>query len=69
MSNMNGYEIRHAILNEAREMLFSKWTTDVENERICASVESRAPKNIPAPSLSEIKSAAESMYDFVQRKS
>jgi hypothetical protein len=70
---MNGYEIRHAILNEAREMLFEQWRMAMDVENATARFEGgphapRPPKLLPPPTVAEIKALAESMYEFVQTK-
>lgn len=65
----SGYEIRYALLSEAREMLYEEWYAAMEVELGTATFENRPPKAIPAPSLFDIKAAAESLYEFVQKKS
>jgi hypothetical protein len=64
----SGYEIRHALLSEAKDMLYEEWhaARDVEQQR--AERENRAPNPIPAPSVQDIKATAESLYEFVQNK-
>lgn len=64
----SGYEIRHALLSEAKEMLHEQWHAAREIELATATFENRPPKTIPAPTIADIKSAAESLYEFVQKK-
>ena len=64
----SGYEIRHSLLCEARGMAYEQWHAAIAVEQRTAELENRAPKNIPAPSVDEIKNIAESMYEFVQNK-
>jgi hypothetical protein len=64
---MNAYEIRHAILNEAREMLFEIW------EKRCRTVRFNADnasvfveiEMLPAPTFNEIQDLANKMNAFV----
>jgi hypothetical protein len=65
---MNAYEIRHAILNEARSMLMDSYFNRVENERTTATLQSRPPSFIALPTTEEIKRTAEELYEFVSRK-
>jgi len=65
----SGYEIRHALLSQAKDMLYEQWHAEMDVERARAAMENRAPKSIAAPSLFDIKNAAESLYEFVQKKS
>jgi len=65
---MNAYEIRHAILNEARDLLSHGWSVRVDNERAAAQVENRSPAFISPPTTEEIKRTAEELYEFVCRK-
>lgn len=65
----SGYEIRHALLSQAKEMLYEQWHAEMDVERARAAMENRAPKSITPPSLFDIKNAAESLYEFVQKKS
>jgi hypothetical protein len=64
----NGYEIRHSLLSEAKEILFERWHAAMNVERMSAKRESRNPVLIPAPTVDEIKATAESLYEFVQKK-
>ena len=64
----NGYETRHALLTQAREMLSEQWHAAMEVERASAERENRNPVLIPAPTVDEIKATAESLYEFVQKK-
>jgi hypothetical protein len=65
----SGYEIRHSILNEAREMSYEQWHKAMEIEQVSAEFEKRVPRLLPAPTLDEIKKLAEGLYEFVQTKS
>ena len=65
----SGYEIRHALLSQAKDMLYEQWHMAMDVERKKAEIENRAPVLIQAPGLYEIKNAAESLYEFVQKKS
>ena len=65
----SGYEIRHALLSEASSLLMEQWHASMDVERISAERESRNPVMIPAPTVDEIKATAESLYEFVQKKS
>ena len=38
----SGYEIRHALLNECKEMLCERWHMEMEVERFCAERENRS---------------------------
>jgi hypothetical protein len=64
----NGYEIRHALLTQASELLTERWHAAMEVERLSAERENRNPALIPAPTVDEIKATAESLYEFVQKK-
>ena len=64
----SGYEIRHALLTQAREMLSERWHAAMDVERTSAERENRNPALIPAPTVDEIKATAESLYEFVQKK-
>jgi hypothetical protein len=66
--SISGYEIRHSLLSQAKDMLYEQWHMAMDVERQRAERENRAPENIPAPSLKEIKATAESLYEFVQNK-
>lgn len=66
--HMNAYEIRHAILNEARDLLSQSWAARVDTERDAAHLENRAPVFISPPTTDEIKRTAEELYEFVCRK-
>ncbi len=66
--SVSGYEIRHSLLSQAKEMLYEQWHMAMEVERLRAERENRAPDNIAAPSLKDIKMTAESLYEFVQNK-
>lgn len=64
----SGYEIRHALLSQSKDMLFEQWHAEMEVERLRADRENRAPNPIPAPSVQDIKATAEQLYEFVQNK-
>jgi hypothetical protein len=64
----SGYEIRHALLTQAREMLSEQWHAAMEVERTSAERENRNPALIEPPSVEQIKATAESLYEFVQKK-
>lgn len=63
-----GYEIRHALLNDARDFLMHEWHQKREVENQTAQFEQRPPKVIPLPSFVEVKELAVEMYDFVKTK-
>ena len=64
-----GYEIRHSLLNEAKNILFEKWHAECEiiqrNAELAKQPISAFP---PGPNAAEIKALAEDLYEFVQRK-
>lgn len=64
----SGYEIRHTLLMQTKEMLFERWHTEMDIERIAAERENRNPTLIPAPSVEQIKSTAENLYEFIQKR-
>lgn len=64
----NGYEIRHALMNEARDLLMQGWHQKVDVESRAAQYENRVPREIPIPSVEDISKVASEMYQFVQRK-
>lgn len=66
--NTSGYEIRHALLNESKEMLFERWHMEMDVERICAERENRSPVVLPYPTVEDIKRTAENLYEFVQNR-
>ena len=66
--HMNAYEIRHAILNEARDLLSQSWAARERVEHEAAQLENRAPVFITPPTTDEIKRTAEELYEFVCRK-
>ncbi len=64
-----GYEIRHSLLNEAREMLFTTWHQECDRARRNADLGQRQLEPLPsAPTAADIKALAEDLYEFVQRK-
>lgn len=67
-----GYEIRHSLLNEAREMLYEKWRFDCDVLRRNADLTKQPFCDLsgfpPPPNAAEIKALAEDLYEFVQRK-
>ena len=65
----SGYEIRHALLNESKEMLYERWHMEMDVERICAERENRSPVVLPYPTVEDIKRTAENLYEFVQKRS
>lgn len=64
----SGYEIRHALLSESKELLFESWHMEMDNERICAEREHRSPVVLPCPTVEDIKRTAENLYEFVQKR-
>ena len=69
--SQNAYEIRHAILNEAREMLFAVWYRDHETVSRNADRQDRVTKPEempPAPTFEAILDLAKKMNDFVSEK-
>lgn len=64
----NGFEIRHALLNEARDFLMHEWHQKCDVENQTAQFEQRPPKMVPPPSFAKIKELAIEMYDFVKTK-
>jgi hypothetical protein len=64
----SGYEIRHALLNEARDLLMHEWHEKCNIERDTAQFEQRPPRLVPSPSFRQIKELAVEMYDFVKTK-
>ena len=64
-----GYEIRHSLLNEAKDILFEKWHQECEVLKRNADLGQRKLDPYPpAPTAAEIKALAEELYEFVQRK-
>ena len=68
MSTATGYEIRHALLGQSTELLFERWRKEMDLEYIKAERENRSPDMIPCPSVEDIKSTAESLYEFVLKR-
>lgn len=65
----SGYEIRHSLLNEARETLYENWRSACEVIRHNADlVHQPIDEFPPPPTAAEIKALAEDLYEFVQRK-
>jgi hypothetical protein len=64
----SGYDIRHALLTESKEMLFERWHMEMEVERISAERENRSPVVLPYPTVEDIKHTAENLYEFVQKR-
>ena len=76
---MNPYEIRFAILKEAREMLYEEWRHDqeaintefhenlqlYENDKFDGEKFSSDLKTIPAPTIDEVLSLSTKMKAFV----
>ena len=65
---MNAYEIRHTIFQEASGVLHEHWNNKWEQECLVADRESRAPKLIDTPTMEEITTYADKVYQFVQKK-
>lgn len=66
--NSTGYEIRHALLNEARDMLFQDWLMKRDVVFNNAHVEKRTilETEVPlAPSFDAILKLAQQMNEFV----
>ncbi len=64
-----GYEIRYNLLNDAKKMLYEKWNTDLEIIRFNAVTSSKTIDQFPPPpSAEEIKTLAQTLYEFVQQK-
>ena len=68
MPQQSGYEIRWSIMQDARIMLLETFHARQENENARAAFENRAPVLIDPPTIRDVKSLAEEMYEFVQRK-
>ena len=68
MGNASGYEIRHALLTQAKDMLFVEWHAKRETEAAAANFKNREQVYAPAPTVEEVKKLAESLYEFVQKK-
>lgn len=64
----SGYEIRHALLMEAKGILFERWHMQMEIERLTADHEKRAPVMLECPSVVDIKNTADELYQFVQKR-
>ena len=67
----NAYEIRHSLLGEARDMLFTVWHQKCEVVRYNANTEDRAvgADEMPAaPTFDEILELARKMNAFVSEK-
>lgn len=64
----SGYEIRHALLMEAKEILFERWRIEMDTERLTAEHGNRAPVMLPCPTIDEIKRTADQLYEFVQKR-
>lgn len=67
----NAYEIRHSMLNEARDMLFQIWQQECEVIERNANLEDRivTPGEMPpAPTFEKILELAKKMNDFVSEK-
>lgn len=64
--SLNAYEIRHAILNEAREMLFEVWHEKCRNAQSFNSFSDKLHVKIPeAPTFEEVLELAKKMDAFV----
>ena len=64
----NGYEIRHGLMSEAKDLLLQQWHHRCQIEHAAAEYEKRRPVEVPLPSLKEMLEVAETFYAFVQRK-
>jgi hypothetical protein len=64
----NGYEIRHGLLSEAKDVLMQEWHIKWDAELRTAEREDRSPTCIPLPTSAEIIKLANEWYDFVQTK-
>jgi|GEM_PF-1921897 len=64
----NGYEIRHGLMSEAKDMLMQGWHQQWEVEIRTSELQQRAPVAIPLPTVKEITDLANEMYVFVQKK-
>jgi len=65
----NGYEIRHMLLVEARNMLFEGWHEEVKRLQHNAGLTNTPIGEYPPqPSVTDISKLAEQLYEFVQRK-
>lgn len=64
----NGYEIRHGLMSEAKDLLLQQWHHRCEIERAAAEYEKRKPKEVPLPTLKEMLEVAETLYTFVQKR-
>jgi hypothetical protein len=61
---MNAYEIRYAVLTDARQMLMDQWMRACDDHR-----QTETPGKLPpAPTFESIKALATEMYDFVKTK-
>ena len=65
---MNAYEIRHSLFSQASDTLHTHWERSWEQECLAADREGRAPKLIDTPTLEEITTYADKVYQFVQKK-
>jgi hypothetical protein len=68
MANSSGYDIRHSLLEKAKDMLFDEWHAKRETEAASATFENRGQVHVPAPTVEEVKKMAESLYEFVCKK-
>lgn len=68
--SMNAYEIRHAILNEAREMLFDTWREKCRNIQAANTTLSyKYYVSLPdAPTFKEVMELAKKMNAFVSNE-
>jgi len=67
----NAYEIRHALLNEARETLFDIWRMKCDEVRHNAQVEERPFRDgemPPPPNFDDVLNLARRMNEFVSEK-
>ena len=65
----SGYEIRYNILRDARDMLFQEWQMKCDIHRRNFDLAKSHIDAMPeAPSVGEILTRAEELYEFVCRK-
>ncbi len=64
----NGYEIRHGLMSEAKDLLLQQWHHRCQVEQVAAEDEKRKPVVVPLPTLKEMLDVAETFYAFVQKR-
>lgn len=61
---MNAYEIRYAVLSDARQLLMDQWHVKCEHTR-----NQDESSSLPSPpTIEDIKALANEMYEFVKTK-